>query len=263
MGGSKGTSESSSQPSTVWSGQSPYLEAMYKNAFEKMGGTVTPGATGSKGQQVGQDQYSVGQVNPSGDAYNFARGITGGAGQAFGNQAGGGFTDPNLYQNLYGLGSGQVQNQALGGAIQAGLGDINRNFQRNLLPSINTGSAMTNTSGGSRQGIAQGLAISDANRQVGDFVNRMRSENFGQTINSMLGANTQLGGLQQQRNLAQQNAMGQAGQLAGLGASPDMAYWQQQFAPLSAFQSIIGNPAILGGGSQSSSKNVSGGVINK
>ncbi len=256
MGGSKGKSSSSTAPSSVWGAQSPYLEAMYRDAFSKLGGQVTPGQPiGSKGR-TGPDQYTMGSVTPGGSAYNYAQNIAGGAGGAFGNQAQGGFSDPRMMSNLQGLGSGQYQNQALGGAIQAGLGDISRNFQRNIMPGINTGSAMTNTSGGSRQGVAQGLAAGEANRQAGDFVNRMYSQNYGQTLQSMLGANQQMGGLQQQANLAQQQAMGQAPQLAGLGTAPEAAYWQQQFAPLSAFQSIIGNPAILGGGSQSSSKSL-------
>ena len=288
MGGSisKGKSQSTSQPGSVWGGQSPYLEALYQNAFEKMGGQVntqtSPGqwvggggsspfsdysglGSSSGGQFIpGQTStsYSMGQTpTPSGDAYNYAQNVAGGALGAFGNQAQGGYIDPNLQKNLQGLGSGQFQNQALGGAIQAGLGDISRNFQRNIMPSINTGSAMTNTSGGSRQGIAQGLAASDANTQASDFVNKMYSQNFGQQLQSMLSANQQLGGLQGQRNAAQAGAMGQAPQLAGLGGVPEQAYWQQQFAPLQQLSSILGNPAILGGGSQATSKRLGGGVF--
>ena len=273
MGGSKQSSNASSGPSSVWQGQSPYLEALYKSAFEKMGGQVntTAGPGSYSTSKGGEQRYNPGQQTtsygfgqsptPGGSAYNYAQNIAQGAGGAFGNQAQGGFSDPRMMQNLQGLGSGQFQNQALGGAIQSGLGDINRNFNQNIMPGINTGSAMTNTSGGSRQGIAQGLAASNANRQAGDFVNKMYSQNYGQMLQSMLGANQQLGGLQGQANQAQQGAMQQAPQMAGLGGTPDAAYWQQQFAPLSAFQSIIGNPAILGGGSQSSSKRLGGGVF--
>lgn len=273
MGGSKAQSTSSTAPSSIWSGQSPYLEALYGAAFNQLGGqvntTTSPGTMGTS--KNGDPQWTPGQTTtsydmgqtptPSGPAFDYAQQIAGGGLNAFGNQAGGGFSDPRLQRNLQGLAGGQYQNQALGGAIQAGLGDINRNFQRNIMPSINTGAAMTNTAGGSRQGIAQGLAASDANRQAGDFVNKMYSQNFGQQLQSMLQANQQLGGLQGQANQAQQGAMQQAPGMAGLGASPTQAYWQQQFAPLSAFQSVIGAPAILGGGSQASSKRLGGGVF--
>ena len=203
MSGSLGKSESSSDPSSVWSAQSPYLQALYDSAFRTMGGGFTPvnprqmipGRTYFASPN-GPMQMSINPQDPSGQAYNYAQNVAGGAMGGYQNQMQGGFSDPTLYQNLYGLGGGQYQNQALGGAIQAGLGDINRNLQRNILPSVNTGSALTNTSGGSRQGIAQGLAMSDANRQAGDFVNRMYSQNYGQTLQSMLGANQQLAGLQ-------------------------------------------------------------------
>ena len=277
MGGSKASSSSQSQPGFVYQAQDPYLRALYDKAFQNIGGVSTPTQQAhpyvQQGSTFGQPNFnmgrttapqqnlSIGEVTPGGDAYNFAQGITQAAGGAFGNQSQGGFADPTLYKNLYGLGSGNYQNQALGGAIQAGLGDINRNFQRNILPSINTGSALTNTSGGSRQGIAQGLAASDANRQASDFISRMYSDNFGQQLQTMLSANSQLGGLQGQRNAAQQGALGQAGQLAGLGTMPTSAFYQQQFAPLQALSSILGNPAILGGGSQSSSKRIGGGVF--
>ena len=296
MGGSfsKGKSQSTTAPGSVWGAQSPYLESLYQKAFETMGGRVNTqtspgqwtGSGGGSGAGGYSDLYGMGMpggggggltytpgqtttsydMGPtptaSGPAFDYAQQIAGGAQNAFGNQAGGGFVDPRLQQNLQAMGSGQYQNRALGGAIQAGLGDIGRNFQRNIMPSINTGSALTNTSGGSRQGIAQGLAASDANQQASDFVNRMYSQNFGQQLQSMLGANQQLGGLQGQRNIAQQSAMGQAPQLAGLGGAPEQAYWQQQFAPLGAFQSILGAPTILGGGSQATSKNtgISGGI---
>jgi len=238
MGGSlsKGKSQSTTAPSKIWETQAPYLEGLYGRAQEaSLGGGYDP----------------------------YARRISQGAMPGFNNQMAGGFQNQQLMQNLQGLGSGQYQNQALGGAIEAGLGDISRNFQRNILPGINTGSALTNTSGGSRQGIAQGLAASDANRQAGDFVNRMYSQNFGQTLQSMLGANQQMGGLQGQQNIAQQQALGMAPQMQQLGMTPQMNYWQQQFAPLQAYSSILGNPAILGGGSQASSKNLglSGGVF--
>ena len=235
MGGSLGKNKSTStqNPAKVWEAQDPYLQDLYQKAA-----TLT-----SRTPYFGPQRQ-----------------ITSGAMQGYQNQLGGGFQDPSLQQNLQGLGSGQYQNQALGGAIQAGLGDINRNFQRNIMPGINTGAAMTNTSGGSRQGIAQGLAAGEANRQAGDFVNRMYSENFGQMLNSMLGANQQLGGLQNMQNLAQTGAMQMAPSLSGMGINQQLA----QYAPLQTYADILGGPTVLGQGGSSASRgwNVSGGVFN-
>ena len=145
-GGSLGKSKNSStsHPSTVWSGQEPFLKDLY--------GRAQAASYGNQGQ-------------------DYANQINQGANTGYQNQMGGGFQNPQLAQGLQGFGN--MQNEALGGAIDAGLGDISRNFQRNIMPSINTGSAMTNTSGGSRQGIAQGLAAGEANRQASDFVNQM------------------------------------------------------------------------------------------
>lgn len=252
MGGSKSSSSSTTQPSSVWSGQSPYLEALYGSAFGAAGGQIDP--------ETGLPTSST-LTTPQNSAYNYASGITNQAGSAYGTQAGGGIMDQNLYNSLYGLSSGQVQNQGLEGAIQAGLTDITNNFNRNIMPGISGNASLTNTSGGSRQGIAEGLAASDANQQATDFVNQMYSQNFQQMLDSMLGANTQLGGLQSQANAAQQGAIGQSTQMAALGTTPEMSAWMQQMAPYMALSGIYGSPTVLSGGSQSDSKSMGGGVF--
>ena len=186
-----GSDSSTTNPATVYGAQDPYLQDLY--------GRSQLASYGNTGQ-------------------NFANQINQGAQTGYGQQMGGGFQTPGLQQGLQDFGG--MQNQALGGAIQAGLGDINRNFQRNIMPSINTGAAMTNTSGGSRQGIAQGLAAGDANRQASDFVNQMQSQNWGQQIQHQLGAYNQREGLQAQQHLYQKGDRGRATQLAnpGLGS---------------------------------------------
>ena len=227
---SLGKSESSSSPGSIYGSQDPYLQELYA------------GASNAYNAPQGIDPYAQQVANSAMGGYQ--------------TQMGGGIVDPTLQQNLYGLASGQVQNQALGGAIQAGLTDINQNLTRNMLPAIGTGAAMTNTSGGSRQGIAEGLALSDANQQATDFVNQMYSQNFGQTLESMLGANQQLGGLNSQQNLAQQSALGYSPEMALLGISPTQMALQQQYAPLQAYGNILGPPVPLSGGSSSSGWNV-------
>lgn len=215
LGGSSG---STSAPATVYGAQEPYLQDLYSRAqMASYGGMGQDYAT-----QIGQ-----------------------GAQAGFGQQMGGGFQMPGLQQGLQDFGG--MQNQALGGAIEAGLGDISRNFQRNIMPSINTGAAMTGTAGGSRQGIAQGLAAGEANRQASDFVNQMQSQNWQQQMQNQLGAYGQMGGLQAQQNLAQQGAMGMAPQLQNLG-------FGAQYGDLSALSSLIGSPTVLGGGSSGSSQ---------
>jgi len=120
------------------------------------------------------------------------------------------------------------------------------------MPQINQGAALTGTSGGSRQGIAQGIAMSDANQQATDFVNQMQAGNFQQQMGNQLGAYGQLGGLQAQQNLSQQGAMGQAPGLANLG-------FGNQYGNLAAYANLIGSPTVLGGGGSTQTRGLSQG----
>ncbi|MBT8449281.1 MAG: tail fiber domain-containing protein [Gammaproteobacteria bacterium] len=211
-----GSSSSKSNPATVYGAQEPFLQNLWDRS----------------------QMASYGNMGS-----NFANQINQGALPGYNQQMQGGMQIPGLQQGL--MNFGQQQNEALGGAIQSGLGQINRNFQRNIMPSINTGAAMSNTSGGSRQGIAQGLAASDANQQASDFVNQMMSQNFQGMQQNQLGAYGQLGQLQAQQNLAQQGALGMAPQLSNLG-------FGSQYGDLAALSSLIGSPTVLGGGGSSS-----------
>jgi len=190
---------SKTDPSTVWGGQSGYLTDLY-----------------SRGQQasygnMGQD-YSQQFQQPAFNAFN--QQAQGGASQGFGQQ----------------------QNQYLDASVGSGLDQMMQNFQRNIMPGINQGAAMSGTSGGSRQGIAQSNAANDANTAAGNFVNQMYSQNFQNQMQNQL----QSYGMQ---NQAQQGAMGQAPQLSNLG-------FGSQYGNLSSLAGIIGSPTILGGGSQ-------------
>ena len=67
------------------------------------------------------------------------------------------------------LGPYDANNPALTAAIQAAAGDVNQNLQENLLPAIGDQATGAGQYGGSRQGIAQGIALRGANKQVGDM----------------------------------------------------------------------------------------------
>jgi hypothetical protein len=206
---------STSAPSTVWGGQAPFL----------------------------QDLYGRSQMASYGDqGTGYAQQVAGQAQQGLGQMLGGGFQTPGLQQGLQGFGG--MQNQALGGAIESGLGQISRNFQQNIMPGINTGAAMTGTAGGSRQGIAQGLAAQGANQQASDFVNRMQSQNWAQQMQNQLGAYGQMAGLQGQQNQMLAGGMGMAPQTQNLG-------FGAQYGNLQALQGLYGSPTVLGGGGTS------------
>lgn len=257
MGGSLGKSESSNtsvtNPSTVWGGQSPYLQGLYQQGANMQ-------RSNPYAQQIQNQTSDPMQQMLSG-------GYSPGGMQGYTN-------DPRL-NNLTGLASGQAQNQALGGAIQAGLGDISRNFREGILPGINAGAALSNTSGGSRQGVAQGLAAGKANQQASDFVNRMRSQNYATGLNTQMGALGQIGDLQgtqnqfamgmnqmqpgiaQNQNMATLSALQQSPQLANMG-------WANQWNPLMNYAQLLGSPTVLGGGGASSGGsqgwNMAGGI---
>ena len=91
-----------------------------------------------------------------------------------GAQAGGAAGDflTNQIQN-----AGQISDPFLEGVINNALRINNQNLTRNLLPAIDSNALATNTFGGSRQGIAEGLAVSDANQQnLGTIANLLSGE---------------------------------------------------------------------------------------
>jgi hypothetical protein len=218
-----GGSESVTDPGFVYGAQDPYLEDLYSRS--QLASYNDQGT-----------QFSQGFQQPTMDMW--------------GQMARGGAQIPGLQQGLSGF--GQMQNQALGGAIDAGLSQINNNFNRNIMPSINQGAAMSGTSGGSRQGIAQGLAMSDANQQASNFVSQMQSDNWQNQMNNQLSAYGQLGSLQAQQNQSMTGAMGAAPGLSNMG-------FASQYGNLAGLSGLIGTPTVLSGGSTSTS---SDGLLN-
>lgn len=219
-----GKSESRSDPSSVWNAQAPYLQDLFSRAQGVM--NANPSGMTNQMQQSALPAYL--QQLQGGYSSNFAN---------------------NPY--LSAMASGQMQNQNLQGAINAGLNTINQNYTDNIIPGIKTDAALSNVTGGSRQGIAQGLAASRTNQQATDFVNNMLSQNYGQTLQSQLGALGQMGSAY---GMMDQNVMqGLSGlpQMMNLGYMPEQAYWANQFYPLQQYASILGGPTVLGGGSRS------------
>lgn len=226
--------ESSSQGASVWGEQSPFLTDIYQ-----------------RGQDVSFD--------PTGRLY--AQGFMDPSQQAFGQLAGGGFQqDLAPMQAMAGgktpfAGFAGQQNQALEGAIGAGMRQINQNFQENIMPGINMGAVGAGTSGGSRQGIAQGLAARGANQTAADFTAKMQSDAFNQSqqrnlqaaqgqVGAQQGAFGQLGQAGQMQNQAQLGALGAAPAASNLG-------FGAQYGNLQNYASLVGGPTVLGGGSTS------------
>jgi hypothetical protein len=123
---------------------------------------------------------------------------------------------------------GNLLNPGVNPQLAAYAGDVQRNFQRNVLPTIQGQAAGFGQLGGGRQGIAEGLAASDANQQVTD----MAANLYNQDMNRM------------------SQAMQFAPMLGAFGMNIPW-YGLQQYA------GILGRPTVMQGaaGSESSSSN--------
>ncbi len=95
-----------------------------------------------------KDLYSRGQDASYGTGgQDFGQQFQQPAFNAFNKLSTGGNMIPGLQQGLQNFGN--EQDQYLGGAIDAGVNDIQRNFSQNIMPQINQGAALSATSGGS------------------------------------------------------------------------------------------------------------------
>ena len=140
-------------------------------------------------------------------------------------QSGAGGQNLQATQNMIGQGYGGIE-QLLNPQVNPMLGvyqeQLQRGMEQNILPAIRREAIGFGQSGGSRQGVAEGLAAQEAGRMSRDFAAQV----YGQDMDRMLGATQAIPGLSQ----------------AGLGAP-----WYG----LNQYAGILGNPTVLGGGGSS------------
>lgn len=101
--------------------------------------------------------------------------------------------------------------KAIGGAIDQSTnqfrqmqGDATDNLMRNIMPSIRSNSVLSGQYGGSRQGIAEGNAISDFTKQQGQAMTQFGQNNTNQAV----GAQAQAFNQGQDRSLAATQGLG-------------------------------------------------------
>ena len=82
-------------------------------------------------------------------------------------------------------GFNQMMNPGMNPQLQAYQGDVQRNLERNMLPAIQSNAAGFGQMGGSRHGIAQGLALSDANQQVTDMASNLYNDDMNRMMSAM------------------------------------------------------------------------------
>lgn len=254
--GSKSSSTSVARDN-VWGEQSPYLSGLYQQ-----GGSVLDAASGDIGagtaaardfaSRAGQDIYSPALANYQ-QQFGPGSNLSSAAGQVA----------PGLGQNLNQMMGDPTQNPYLQENVKNALGAVSQNFQENILPSIGTDAALFGQRGGSRQGIAEGIAAREANQQAGAIASQMYGSAFDQGQTNRLAAMQQAGGLIGGAADAASQGIAAGQSLANLGMLPASAYQQAStmgFSPLQAQASVIGAPTVLGSSySRSKSKAYGGG----
>lgn len=210
------------------------------NLLTQQGGATLPGATGAINAATGAAQGPQQGANFGG----LPQGEIGGLNIA-----------DSLQQSI----SGQGINPFLNQSIEAGTRGLVNNFQRNIIPSIGDQAGQAGQAGGTRQGIAEGIAAGDLQTTIGDFTNQIFSQGFdqaardrqfaqglvGQGQGQNLAALLQGGGLQE---LIRSTITGQGLQGAGLAQQGFGSGFGLGANALGTGTSQIGN--LLQGGNQ-------------
>ncbi len=183
-------------------GNSPYFQNVVSQgmgAMDTLGGAQSPWTNPVLGLGVGQ----VGNLD------NYLRTTMQGGNAINPQNAQGGQVLPN-YQQMVGQMTGNPQLDAMVDAAQK---RTTQNFNEQVMPQISMSSLGNNAFGGSRQGIAEGLAADRLQQQMGDIATGMYGAAYESGQNRALqGAQTQAG-LTQGVNLANAQQWLQAQQL--------------------------------------------------
>jgi len=169
-GSSTNSSSSFRDPASVWGGQSPFLQGLYGMGANMFGAPSGP-ATG----RGDASQYS----NPA----NYG-------GQGFTPNASGGLVGQSMdqAQGLYDKAIGgfdQLMNPGVNPQLDAYAGEVQRNFDRNIMPGIQSSAAGFGQLGGSRQGVAEGIAAGDANQQMTDMASNLYNADMNRMTQAM------------------------------------------------------------------------------
>lgn len=300
-GGGGGGNTTTVQKADPWEGQQPYLKdlyAQYQSQYQNSAPQYFPEST-----VAGVSPWTeggVGQLAAFGNSPYYQQGATASRNsmQNLSNMQNP-FTNPmlgmgygqlgnvNQYMNktMSGQNAVQAQNAQAGGVLpnyQAMVGQMTgnpqldamvnaaqtrtaQNFNEQVMPQISLNSLSNNAYGGSRQGIAEGLAADRLQQQMGDIATGMYGSAYESGQNRALQGAGQQAGLDTNVNLAnsQQNMQAQlanqqlqqwaAGQgmnslQSGLGMSMDAARLQQATLPSYAQYGMLPTQNLLQAG---------------
>lgn len=168
-GGGGGGTTTTLQKSDPWSGIQPYLTKGYEDLSKLYSGA---------GPQLYPDQ-----------TYAAPSPIRRAAQQYELNYAANGLPqDINAIRSSYGslLNAADVNsNPYLAQAAEGAIRPVVDQLQQNILPGIRSGAMQTGQYGGSRQGLAEGNAITGATRAMGDMTSGMYSDAYSKGLDSM------------------------------------------------------------------------------
>ena len=157
--------------------------------------------------------------------------------------------------------SGNVDRTGLSNALTAQADMAQQNLERNILPSIGSTSNMTGGSAGSRRGIAEGLAGSDASAQLqaqqAQTINQFEQQQMQNQMNAAQGMGNlfgQMGALQEQAsgNTEQakklQSLLALQGLVSGNMGGTSTTTGTQTTPGQSGFSQLLGAGATIAGG---------------
>ena len=205
-----------------------FLSGGFDPAYNSIGYTNAPGAVGSSKLNASTTPNansitSTGYNNPTISSKGYtAPTISGAQNIGFGS-AMGSMGESNPTDALKRLLSGQVDTSTLDPVVNSALRKLGENFTESYMPSLNSGAMAAGGYGGSRHGIAQGLAGKGLANAMGDTSSGMYNNAYNTAQSNMYGTANSLAGIgtdiakqnaanEMQTQLANQNALANAGQ---------------------------------------------------
>lgn len=154
-------------------------------------------------------------------------------------------------------------NPALAAATEAAIRPLTENFERSILPGIRGGATTAGGFGGSRQGIAEGLAAQGLTRQIGDVSSTIQANAFQQSLDAMTKALFAAPATAQLQRLPGQAMEAVGAQRRGMEqarlSEEAQRFMAEQLIPFSVAQDIAALAFGMPGGSVTSTSNVGGG----
>jgi hypothetical protein len=167
--GNKSSTPSQTKTTTVpWSQQQPYLLEGFKGAedlYKGSGPSYYPGSTVSP--------FNPNQIAGQNQALNFAQNIAPGLVSGTNSAYQFALSAPDVANNPY-----------VAAAATAAARPIYQNLTESVLPNIRSGASLSGQYGGSRQGIAEGLAAQSANQAAADQSANIYNQAYAQGLDA-------------------------------------------------------------------------------